>query len=365
MNITPEIKKRWRLASIWIRHHKKRSIIIGCVLLALVAGGVSLAVFYQSPVHNVGEIPLTKPQANKPKPAAKFYSPLTGEKVADKATTQKPVTAIMIENSPDARPQSGLADAEVVYEAIAEGGITRFLALYQNHNPSLVGPVRSVRMYYVDWLKPYDASVAHVGGSYFALQEVRNGSYRDIDQFFNPGAYWRASDRYAPHNVYTNFEKLNALNASKGYKTSSPAGIPRGDTKPAKKPNATSIAVHISGPTYDSSYSYDAATNTYLRSQAGAPHNDREKGQIRTRVIAVIKTDMNAVMQDGIREDYRTTGTGEAYIFQDGTVHKATWHKQDRSHQMFFTGENGKELPLARGTTWITALNADGGVTWQ
>jgi hypothetical protein len=365
MNIMPGIKKRWRLALIWVRHHKKISIVAGCTLLALLAGGISLAVFYQSPVYNIGTIPITNTRAVKPKPAPRLYSPLTGERVADKAAVKKPVTAIMIENSPDSRPQSGLAEAEVVYEAIAEGGITRFLALYQNHKPGLIGPVRSLRMYYVDWLKPYDTSVAHVGGSYFALQEVRNGNYRDIDQFFNPGTYWRASDRYAPHNVYTNFEKLDALNASKGYKSSNSISIPRGDTKPAKKPNATSISVNISGPTYNSSYNYDAASNTYLRSQAGAPHNDREKGQIRTRVIVVIKTDLNTVMEDGLREDYRTVGTGEAHVFQDGMVYKATWHKQDRNHQLFFTGENGKELPLARGTTWITAIDAGGGVSWQ
>ena len=364
MKILPGIKKRWRLAAIWVRQHKKISIITGCTLLAVVAGGISLAVSYQSPVRNIGNIPLTKPQA--PKPAVvRYYSPLTGEPVTDEAAIKKPVTAVMIENSPDARPQSGLADAEVVYEAIAEGGITRFLAMYQNNKPGLVGPVRSLRMYYVDWLKPYDASVAHVGGSYFALQEIRNGNYRDIDQFFNSDTYWRADDRYAPHNVYTNFEKLDALNASKGYTTSNPIGIARADSVASKTPNATNIAIDISSPTYNSSYIYEAASNTYLRSQAGAPHNDREKGQIRTRVVVVIKTDMNAVMQDGIREDYRTTGTGEAHIFQDGIVKKATWHKQDRDHQMFFTGEDGKELPLARGTTWITAVDANGGVSWQ
>ena len=105
------------------------------------------------------------------------------------ANLSKPVTAIMIENSPDARPHSGLKQAEVVYEAIAEGGITRFLTLFQQHKPQLIGPVRSLRMYYVDWLAPYQASVAHVGGSHASLQEIRNGKYRDIDQFFNGSSY--------------------------------------------------------------------------------------------------------------------------------------------------------------------------------
>src|SRR5690606_9454884 len=85
----------------------------------------------------------------KPEPI-KYYSPLTGELVANESDQTAPVTAVMIENSPDARPQSGLKDAGVVYEAIAEGGITRFLAIYQNKKPELIGPVRSLRMYYVD-----------------------------------------------------------------------------------------------------------------------------------------------------------------------------------------------------------------------
>ena len=132
------------------------------------------------------------------KPVEKYYSHLNGIEVASKADLSRPVTAIMIENSPDARPHSGLKQAEVVYEAIAEGGITRFLTLFQQHKPQLIGPVRSLRMYYVDWLAPYQASVAHVGGSHASLQEVRNGKYRDIDQFFNGSSYWRANDRRPP-----------------------------------------------------------------------------------------------------------------------------------------------------------------------
>ena len=168
---------------LWLQRHTKVGYSI--VLIGIIAfGGVAVYA-----VEALSAKPQKAPDivlAPRPKPT--YYSPLTGKVVKTKAATTTPVTAIMIENSPDARPQSGLKDAEVVYEAVAEGGITRFLALYQQHHPQLIGPVRSVRMYYVDWLTPYNASVAHVGGSYRALQLVRNGSYRDIDQFFNAGA---------------------------------------------------------------------------------------------------------------------------------------------------------------------------------
>jgi hypothetical protein len=296
----------------------------------------------------------------------KFYSPLTGTLVKNEAATKQAVTAIMIENSPDARPQSGLKQAGVVFEAIAEGGITRFLTLHQQDKPQLIGPVRSLRMYYVDWLAPFNASVAHVGGSAAALAEVRNGSYRDIDQFFNANTYWRAADRYAPHNVYTSFERLDALNQAKGYNESTFTGFSRVDGKASDTPNASSVEVTISGPLYNSSYVYDKATNTYSRSQAGAAHLDREDGQITPSVVIAMKVDMTKVLEDGYRESIATTGSGEAIIFQNGTAQTVTWHKADRGTQLSFTDAAGKDVPLVRGQTWISAIpNGSGAVSWQ
>lgn len=348
----------------WVRAHKKLSITLAVLVgLILIGGGIAAYAYLTRP-HN--DQPAAGIPEKKPAPVQKFYSPLTGNEVTDEAATTKPATAIMLENSPDARPQSGLKQAEVVYEAIAEGGITRFLAIYQQNKPQLVGPVRSLRMYYVDWLAPYDASVAHVGGSAAALQEIRNGSYRDIDQFFNPGSYWRATDRYAPHNVYTSFERLDALNAEKGYTSSAPKAMNRHDSTASATPTATALQVTISGETYNSAYSYDAATNTYLRSQGGAPHLDREEGQIAPRVVIVIKTPMTLVQEDGWRQHYNTTGTGSATIFQDGTVQDVTWHKDARTDQYRFTAADGTAIPLARGQTWITVVpDSTGGVVWQ
>lgn len=301
------------------------------------------------------------------KPAPKiYYSPLTGAKVADEATTKRPVTAIMIENSPDARPQSGLKDAGIVYEAIAEGGITRFLTLHQEDTPKLIGPVRSVRMYYVDWLAPYNASVAHVGGSAAALKEVRNGKYRDIDQFFNAGSYWRATDRYAPHNVYTSFAKLDALNKAKGYKTSKFTSWPRQDGTAAKTPTATKIAINFSSALFNTAYKYNAKTNTYDRSVGGAAAKDREKGRISPNVVIAMNVNMKLVFEDGYRESITTTGSGKATIFQNGTATKATWHKASRSGSLTFTDGSGKEIALNRGQTWVAAVpNGSGGVSWQ
>ena len=373
MSDAPEPEKvseeppRGREAS-WFKRHKKLVIVLSVVVaLLLIGGGVGVyAAFHHHPQTDA------KPQktASKPapKPAApKYYSPLTGETVASKAAESAPVTGVMIENSPDARPQSGLKNSDVVFEAIAEGGITRFLVLYQQAKPQLIGPVRSVRQYDLDWLAPFNAGLAHVGGSAAALQEVRNGQWRDLDQFFNASYYWRATDRYAPHNVYTSFGKLDVLNAAKGYATSSPVGFLRKDSTPAKTPTVTSINVTISGALYNSSYTYNRGTNTYDRSQAGAPHLDREDGQISPRVLVVISVHEQTIMQDGKREQITTIGSGQGWVFQDGTEQVVTWHKDSQAGQLYFTDSSGAQVALARGQTWITAVpgNEGGRVTWQ
>ena len=360
-------KKPYQLLSRmrnWMHRHPQRTYAIvglGVIIIALII----VAVIYVANPQKTIDIPPIKITKRPPAPVV-HYSPLTGIKVADEAATKQAVTAIMIENSPDARPQSGIKQAGVVYEAIAEGGITRFLALYQEAKPGLIGPVRSVRMYYVDWAAPYNASIAHIGGSAAALAEVRNGNYRDIDQFFNSGSYWRARDRYAPHNVYTNFERLDALNRSKGYVESKFTGFARTDDKPHEAPNATSINMTISGALYNTHYDYDKASNSYLRSIGGAPSDDREEGRITPKVVIAIKVDMTHVMEDGWRESITTSGAGGAVIFQNGIANEVTWRKNSRNDPLQFIDGNGKEVPLNRGQTWITAIpNSHGGVSWQ
>lgn len=350
----------------WFTRHKKLTISLSIIVgLLLIGGGVGAYLLTHQPVKVAVVAP--KPKPTPPPEAPKYYSPLTGNLVDSQAATTQPVTAVMIENSPDARPQSGLKNSGVVFEAIAEGGITRFLVLYQEQKPQLVGPVRSVRMYYVDWLAAFNASVAHVGGSAAALAEVRNGNYRDIDQFFNGAYYWRATDRYAPHNVYTSFAKLDALNAAKGYTSSTFTGFTRKDSKASSTPNATSIDIVISSALYNSHYTYNPTTNTYDRAEGGAPHLDREDGQISPRVVIVLKVDESTVFEDGYREDINAIGTGTADIFQDGTVQEVTWTKSSKTDQIKFTDANGQDVPLARGQTWLTAVptNRGGGVSWQ
>jgi len=357
----PRLLKR---VGTWIRHHRTTTYILVGAALVIIASGITLAILSQKPP----ETPKVSYPKPKPKPAEVYYSPLTGVKVANQAATTQAVTAMMIENSPDARPQSGLQQAGVVFEAIAEGGITRFLVLYQEGKPQLIGPVRSLRMYYVDWLAPFNASVAHIGGSHAALQEVRNGKYRDIDQFFNSAYYWRASDRYAPHNVYTSFAKLDALNKAKGYTKSTFTGFARTDEKAAAKPFANKITINFNSyaSLYNTSYVYDKKNNRYNRYLAGQPHTDREKGRITPKVVVAMKVNEVTVLEDGYRESIKAVGSGQAIIFQNGTAQQVTWRKASRSKQLTFTDSKGKTIPLVRGQTWIAAVpNGKGAIAWQ
>ena len=352
-----------RLRDFINRHRIATMCICGATLIAI-SGAVAFVLTYRAPVADTA---YHAPAKKAPKPAEKYYSHLNGIEVASKADLSKPVTAIMIENSPDARPHSGLKQAEVVYEAIAEGGITRFLTLFQQHKPQLIGPVRSLRMYYVDWLAPYQASVAHVGGSHASLQEIRGGNYRDIDQFFNGGSYWRANDRRPPHNVYTSFEKLDALNAGKGYKSSQFTSFARADGKASDKPNATSIDINFSSSWYNTHYDYDKASNTYLRSIGGQASNDREEGRLAPSVVIALHVNETTVMEDGWRQSIVTTGTGTATVFQNGTVAEYTWRKNDRFSLLELIDAAGKPVALNRGQTWIAAVpnSGGGGVSWQ
>lgn len=294
-----------------------------------------------------------------------YYSQLDGVRVDSEEKATAPVTGVMIENSPYSRPQSGLKKAKVVYETLAEGGVTRFLSLYQNEKPEKIGPVRSLRLYYLDWAAPYQASIAHVGGSPNALKKARNGQYRDIDQFFNADSYWRDGSRHAPHNVYTSGERLDKLNEAKDYKKSEFVSFARQNPKAVDEPNATNIKVNFSSDLYNTNYAYNKEKNNYTRYMAGEPHKDQEDGQISPKVVVVIKVTTESRSGDSGYEDVVTTGNGEAKIFQNGTVIEATWRKNTDKTPLQLLDSEGQPIKLVRGQTWISAITGRGSVSWQ
>ncbi len=252
---------------------REHLLLIAALLVVIVAGTTSFALlhFIKPPVTAV-VLPSKK---FTPAPTT-VASTLSGLPVSPSLNNQ-PVTAVMVENSTFARPQSGLDQAGVVFEALAEGGITRFMALYQDTQPNYIGPVRSVRPYYIEWALGFDAAIAHVGGSPDALQDMTTLNAKDLNEFYNAGAYERISSRDAPHNVYTSIAQLNQVESKKGYGKSAYAGFLRKKADPAKTPTATSIDVTFSSSDYNAHYDYDVATNTYKRSEGGVPHMELNK----------------------------------------------------------------------------------------
>lgn len=349
--------------------YKKKIFILSLVALATLIIGVGVyLVMFQKDTQQQAIKPETQvvTQVEPKKEQPVFFSPLTGIKTTDQSFLKKPTVAVMIENSPSARPHSGLKQAGIVYETVAEGGITRFLALYhQQEDPSTIGPVRSLRPYYIDWLTPYDPIVAHVGGSAEALATIRNGSYNDLDEFFNTATYTRASDRYAPHNVYTTIDQLIAAGSAKKMTYDTYIGIARKNDDPAKKPTAQTISVPFSGFSYNTSYRYNSDTNTYARYLAGQKHIDREKGAITPKSVVVLKVAISHTTADGGREIIQTIGTGSGYIFQDGTVTPITWEKKTKKTPLSFRDTTGTTIALNRGQTWIAAVPNYMEVTWE
>lgn len=349
----PKRSLKERLQSIT----KKQWIIIGIVVGVLIIGGISALLLWPEPKELKPS--KTVETATPPPAPTTVASQLTGVQV-DPATNQRPVTAIMVENSLDARPQAGLNQAGIVFEAIAEGGITRFLALFQDNEPDYIGPVRSVRPYYVQWALGFDAPVAHVGGSPDGLALVR--AAKDLDQFANSSAYWRVGNRTAPHNVYTSIASLREVENKKGFTSSKFTSIVRKEEKASTTPNATKIDLNISSGNYNVHYDYDAATNSYKRNEGGKAHTDEKSGaQLSPKVVVV---PVMAQGSNGKYTTYGTIGSGTVYVFQDGMVTEGTWRKGSNNEQFTFTDVSGKPLGLNPGQTWITVVGGKERVTY-
>lgn len=356
-----------KIKHIWTRLRQliNQKPVVGYSIVAggvLVFGGLVFGLYQLLSPAPVQFAPIAVKKA-----APKTYeSPLTGTKLEDESLTKRPVTAIMIENSTDARPQSGIKDAGIIYEAIAEGGITRLLAIYQESRPQNIGPVRSLRPYYADWAAGYDASIVHVGGSRDALAHLREVSHKDLDQYTHGSSFWRTSDRVPPHNVYTSFDKLDELNSSLAITSSTFTSFPRNDDKPGENAPATAISVNFSSAAYNTTYSYDKATDHYVRSVDGQPHLDREAGQLTPRSVVVIKIAMSSYFDDGPRLNATTIGSGEAVVFQHGQVVQGTWHKASPGAPLELRDGTGAAISLPRGQTWVAAipLGGQGSVAW-
>lgn len=318
------------------------------------------------------QISPSKKVLKTPQPPTIFTRTLDGV-VVDSADSANPYpVGIMIENLPTVRPQTGLAGASVVYETLAEGGSTRFLALYAGAGDHLntIGPVRSARSYYLEWLSEYDGLFAHAGGSPDALQMIEAFGIKALNGIGRGAQYfWRDRGLSAPHNLFTSSELLTRALRDTGLDTAVPIFTPwrfKDDRDLSVRPGSGQYTrIHFSGRVFEVEYRYDQATNTYLRSNGGELHVDAlTHQQLRANnVIVQMIPPILGVGEKG-RLTLDVTGQGQALMFLDGGVNIGTWKKEGRTGRTQFFFENGDQAELNRGATWIAILPSDSKVEY-
>ncbi|HVZ12333.1 MAG TPA: DUF3048 domain-containing protein [Patescibacteria group bacterium] len=295
---------------------------------------------------------------------------------------------VMIENSTDARPQSGMSFADVTYEAVAEGGITRFLNIFYCQDAGIVGPVRSARTYFLDFVSEYAdyPLYAHVGGANTpgpadALGQIDDygwQSYNDLNQFsIGFPTYWRDYDRAGhevatEHTMYSSTQKLWDVGATRKLTNVDKDGtswdtnfVPykfKDDAASSARPASQTVSFDFSGgyTDYSVKWVYDPKTNQYLRFNGGQAHMDRDtkKQMTASDVVVLFMTEQHA--NDGYTDNehmlYGTKGTGKATIFMDGKQVSGSWSKKSRTARTILTDSSGQEVKFTRGHIWFEVL---------
>lgn len=266
---------------------------------------------------------------------------------------------VLVENHRAARPQSGLIDADIVYEILVEGEITRFAAIFHSQQPEVIGPVRSLRPYFAQLAEGWDAPIVHAGYSPAAIEYVRQKKLDHFDEIYNAGAYfWRSKERSAPHNLYTSIELLRKGQTNRKVRTewkqpepisfAEKEAVITGDV--AEKVTVT----YLRG--YKVEYEYQAETGTYLRHMAGEPHLDKEtEQQIETANLLIIKTS-HRVLDNVGRREINVDGPGKGWLVQQGKVREIDWERKGGIIRPYI---DGQEVPLLPGKTWIQVISPD------
>jgi hypothetical protein len=388
---------------------RSASIIAGIGLYLLVSG-LSFAVFNSftksasgtqltSPVG--GNISPEKKKANKVDPnlPKDQVCPLNGMKYTMQEKTdwetRRPL-AVMIENHEEARPQSGLSRADIVYEALAEGWVTRFMGVFYCNTPFeniFLAPVRSARTYFIDWVSEYDALYNHVGGANRytdnaektdpradALGQIDRYGIKDMDLLASGIGYpncYRNPDRLdhpvaTEHTVVCQSQKIYEIGKKRGWTNVDEKGISwdknfvpwkfQDEAVTTDRGTVMTIKLTFSEgyEKYDVEWDYDSTLNVYKRKNGGVPHLDLEtKEQLTAKNVVVQLTKVMGPVDDNGHMLYTTIGSGKALIFQNGKVIVGSWSKKSRIGRTQFFDATGKEIDFVRGPIWIELLGTE------
>lgn len=312
-----------------------------------------------------GQQTAPEPLAMTGGPTGSVAGPSAGLPAVDRPRPAAPV-AIMVENGRDARPQSGLASADIVFEAMAEGGISRFMAVYTEGDAPMVGPVRSARHYFVNLAAELGASFVFIGASPRGYAALRRYGLRDLDETYSHPGFWRTRARVAPHNAYTSVKGARAALDGRaqpaegswgGFTFKDPAVHYPG--RPAPR-----LGLVYEPWDYRVEYRHDPATNRYARFTEGAPHQDAEtKVQVQAAAVAVLSVSAWVIDPDG-RLDLAQLGSGPALYFQDGVAVEGSWSKAALDEPTRYLDGAGNPLRFNPGPIWVQLISPESKVVY-
>lgn len=328
------------------------------------------------------EIPVIAPvpePVQEPEPVYPYTNPLTGEGLMEEISGNRPI-AVMLNNLEKALPQLGVGQADVIYEIVAEGGITRMMALYQDiEGVGTLGSIRSARDYYVNLAYGHDAIYIHAGGSPQAYEAIKGWGVTAID--FVNGPYgdmcWRDPERRAnagyEHSLLTSSENILDQMPQR-FRLEHKDGYQVGWIFDGELPIGGEAAVELTVPfsSYKTGYfDYNQETGQYRISQYingnGRAYVDGITGEdVLVSNVLVLYTDISNVPGDSAgRKSVRTTGTGEGLLLRDGQVYSIVWQRDSKSSCYVFLTEGGQEIPLKPGTSYINVVDGSAQVEWS
>ena len=280
-------------------------------------------------------------------------APLTGLPDPQRRTRHRSALTIKIENTPEARPQWGIEHADVVYEEICEGGITRLAAVFNSQLPLKVGPVRSVRRTDREIVYPLGGIFAFSGGAQYALASIATAPVKTFDQFNSGSAMFRDPKRYAPHNLYANAVLLMAKHG----RPRPPHALFTYITRPTRPrgPRVRSFVVGF-GAGYATTFDWNPRTTSWDRSIFGRPDVSAAGVRLSPRTVIV----MSVQYQGGlgvIGSEAVLTGSGPAEIFSRGTVQRARWFHSKIQRPIAYRAASGRVIAIKPGQTWVELLD--------
>jgi hypothetical protein len=302
--------------------------------------------------------------------------PLSGLPLDDKDFSCLPIS-IMIENAADVLPQKGLAAADVIYESLAEGNITRLLAIYDStNNVDKIGPVRSARPYFMDWAQEYGGIYMHVGGSPQALKALEDYDLIDVDQIGAGEVYfWRDQNLNAPHNVFTsnsNWLRAAEIRGDEYYCRVGGIGVWNFIDLPLKiKADfyiPEEIRVDFSSDLYQVDWKYNPNLKAYQRWQGGDKYIYDTGDQVLAQNVIVQLANTKVIDDLGRRQIDTQTG-GQAYIFNAYGLQIVDW-KVENGRTRFYLSENhgeeqGQEAGLVPGKSWVEIIPSEENISYK